>query len=90
MTGWWISKEDTAYIEVVKYRKGFRDGKSIKLFTNGKYLICHYKHGKLNGIEKLYSGEGVLTETILFKNDSLIKDNIRPVKQINWHKYRII
>lgn len=90
MTGWWINKDDTAYIQVVKYKKGFREGKSRKLFSNGTYAICHYKHGRLNGVEKLYSGEGDLTQTILFKNDSVIKQSIIKTTHINWNKYRIM
>lgn len=86
--GWWLVKTDTSYVQVVKFKHGFRYGVSKKVFTNGQYAILHYKHGKLNGTVKTYSNDGHLTETRVFKNDSLIHDKLQPEKYIDWKKYR--
>ncbi len=88
MTGWWLLKNDTSCVQLVKYKKGFRDGTSKKMFNNGQYAISHYKHGKLNGTEKIYSEDGHLTRTRIYVNDSLIKETIEREVKIDLKKYR--
>jgi len=86
--GWWLLKNDTSCIQVVKYKHGFRDGVSKKIFNSGQYSVIHYKHGKLNGTTKIYSNGGYLTETEWYKNDSLKNDKLQPEKYTDWKKYR--
>lgn len=86
--GWWLVKSDTSCLQVVKFNHGFRTGVSKKVFTNGQYAILHYKHGKLNGTVKTYSSDHHLTETRVYKNDSLIRDKLQPEKYLDWKKYR--
>jgi antitoxin component YwqK of YwqJK toxin-antitoxin module len=88
MTGWWIIKSDTAFVQIVKYKRGFKEGVSRNMYNSGKYSVAHYKHGKLNGTEKEYSGDGHLTATRVYKKDSLIKETIIPEKRMDWKKYR--
>ena len=88
MKGWWLVKSDTSCIQIVKYKKGFREGVSKKMFNNGQCAIAHYKHGKLNGTEKIYSNGGHLTSTRIYKNDSLIKETIQSESYMDWKKYR--
>ena len=86
--GWWLMKNDTACIQVVKYKHGFRNGISKTVYNNGQYAVMHYMHGKLNGKAKIYSNDGHLTEIKVYRNDSVIHDKLQSENYIDWKKYR--
>lgn len=67
--GLWILSHPDSSIEIITYKRGSREGKTILYYSNGQFAVTgKYKKDKYSGTWKFYNKDGKLEKEIIFKN----------------------